>query len=240
MGGGTGGVTGATTTGGAGFTTAGGSGGVTGATTTGGAGFATDEGGGAGGVTGATTTGGAGFVAAGGGNTVAGGLCACAGVSVFKSAGRGFGNGGATRGTTACVTGAAGLTGNALGGTVTGSAELSFGFVLGLCFDVALNFLHFDDGIFAQSCRLIRFRLCSMPCTKDLACTGRSIAFEQTKTAKPARATLILMTRSSHSSRVYDNDQVGKMFQRLFHRNYENARKTQQYFSIRLHAIVLR
>jgi len=197
-------MTGATTAGSAGFASAGGggAGGVTGATTTGGAGFASAGGGGAGGVTGATTAGGAAFATAGGGNTIAGVLCARACMSVFKSAGRGFGSGGASRGTTACVTGAAGITGIVLGGTVTGAAELSFGLALDLCFDVALNFLHFDDGIFAQSCRLIRLRLCSMPCTKDLACTGCSIEFAQTTTARAAKAALILMTRSSHSYRL--------------------------------------
>ena len=138
-----------------------GSGGVTSTTATGGAGFATAGAGGAGGITGTTTTGGTGFFTIGGGGTIGESFGACTGASVFKSAGRGFGKGGTSAGST-------GATGVIFDGT-SGCGVVELAFALRLCAAMALDVLHFVDGKFAQSCRLMRFKLFSTFCSRDAA-----------------------------------------------------------------------
>ena len=145
----------------------------------------------------------------------AGGLFTTTGAAVgelmpeFKSMGRGFGKGGARCGTAAGVTGAAGAgftaaIGAAFNGTTTGAAGI--GFDLRSCTDLVLDVLHFDECIFEQSCRSMRFRLCSMPCSKDVAWAGCSIVLPQTITIKIAHTDPSLMPRSSHTSHVKDTN----------------------------------
>ena len=168
-------------------------------------------GGGTGGVTGTTATGGEDFATVGGG-TAGEGLCpiirasGCNVVPEFKSAGRGFGKGGAIRGRAVGATGAGGAV---FDGKVTGVAGMGFDFRT--CADLVLDVLHFTECIFEQSCRSIRFRSCSMPCNRVVACAGCSRVLPQTITIKTASTNPSLMRRSSHTSRLKDtNDNVNQ------------------------------